>query len=192
MLISTAFLVGLAGLTGSWAAADSSYSDSSIRQIPIDQFDLPTAYGESGVASNPSDLEAIRNVLAHYPLAIDGKNFDALDLVFTSNAVTNYSAPLNILTPLSAIKSGLKASLAPVTTQHSYGTQVIDVTSSKSALSVTYFIANHFGIGVHAGKIATAYGQYQDTLVKQSGKWRISRRNLVYMGPISGDLSIFS
>lgn len=181
MLISTAFLVGLAGLTGSWAAADSSYSDSSIRQIPIDQFDLPTAYGESGVASNPSDLEAIRNVLAHYPLAIDGKNFDALDLVFTSNAVTNYSAPLNILTPLSAIKSGLKASLAPVTTQHSYGTQVIDVTSSKSALSVTYFIANHFGIGVHAGKIATAYGQYQDTLVKQSGKWRISRRNLVYM-----------
>ncbi|KAJ2983086.1 hypothetical protein NQ176_g957 [Zarea fungicola] len=176
MLISTALFVGLASLAGVQAAAQPPSME------PTSPFDLPNAFGESGVVSNPFDVEAIRNALAHYPLAIDGKNFDALDLVFTSNAVTNYSAPFGILTPLSAIKSALQGGLAPVTTQHAYGTQVIEVKSATSAVSVTYFTATHFGAGAHAGKLVTAYGQYQDAWVKQSGlHWRIARRNLVYM-----------
>lgn len=34
---------------------------------------------------------AIRNTLAHYPLAIDGKQFSDLSLVFTPDAVANVS-----------------------------------------------------------------------------------------------------
>jgi hypothetical protein len=41
---------------------------------------------------------AIRNTLAHYPLAIDGKRFSDLSLVFTPDAVANVSF-LSLLNP---------------------------------------------------------------------------------------------
>ena len=127
-------------------------------------------------------VEAIRNTLALYPFAIDGKNFDALDKVFAQNAVANYSAPLNVLTPLSNIKSELAASLECVTTQHLFGTQLIDPISSTVAESVTYYRAAHFGTGQATGQVAYAYGQYQDIWHRQPDHtWRIGHRNLVYM-----------
>lgn len=160
--------------------ASSASLTSSTQPVPL--FDLPNAFPGSDHVADPFDVEAIRNVLAHYPLAIDGKNFDALKLVFAPNAVANYSAPLGVLTPLSTIESVLKTSLTPVTTQHSYGTQVIDILSPVSAVSVTYYTATHFGMGKYAGQIATAYGQYQDVWTRQKDlTWRISHRNLVYM-----------
>jgi ketosteroid isomerase-like protein len=149
---------------------------------PIPFFDLATATRGSLFVASPIDVESIRNTLAHYPLAIDGKNFAALNLVFTPNAVANYSAPLNVVTGLATIESVLEASLAPVTTQHSYGTQVIDVLSANSAFSVTYFTATHFGKGEYLGQILTSHGQYQDVLARQKDlTWRITHRNLVFM-----------
>jgi hypothetical protein len=41
---------------------------------------------------------AIRNTLAHYPLAIDGKQFSDLSLIFTPDAVANVSF-LTLLNP---------------------------------------------------------------------------------------------
>ena len=80
---------------------------------------------------------SIRNMLAQYPLAIDGKQFENLSLVFTPNAVANYSAPLNVLTGLPMIEATLEAGLRPVSTQHSYGTQLIDVNGDGTADTVT-------------------------------------------------------
>jgi hypothetical protein len=140
------------------------------------------AFPGAGYVADPFDVDGIRNTLSLYPLAIDGKNFPALGLVFATNAVANYFTPLNVLTPLSTIESALEASLAPVTTQNSFGTQVIDVLSPNTAVSVTYYTATHFGMGQFAGQIVTAYGQYQDVWAKQTGNtWKISHRNLVYM-----------
>lgn len=145
-------------------------------------FDLPTLVANAPCAANSAIVEAIRTTLALYPLAIDGKNFNALDQIFTSNAVANYSAPLNVLTPLSTIESVLESSLSPVTTQHAFATQLIDVLSPTSAFSVTYYTATHFGRGPFLGITATAFGQYQDVWVKQSDEfWKITHRNLVYM-----------
>ena len=145
-------------------------------------FNLPTLVGSAQYQADPNDVEAIRVTLALYPLSIDGKNFAALNQVFTPNAVANYSAPLNVLTPLSTIESVLEASLAPVTTQHAYGTQLIDILSRDAAFSVTYYTATHFGRGPFLGQIVTAYGQYQDVWAKQSDdSWKITHRNLVYM-----------
>lgn len=191
---------------------DASSLTSSAQPLPL--FDLPNALCESDFVSDPSDLEAIRNTLAYYPLAIDGKNFAALGRVFTHNAIANYSTPLGVLTPLSTIISALKASLAVVMTQHSYGTQVISIVSPVSAISITYFTATHFGTREHIGQLVTAYGQYQDVWTRQSDStWRIVHRNLVYMvcsknilpsaviticpnsflqGPLIGNLSIFT
>lgn len=66
----------------------------------------------------PSTILSIQRTMSYYPLIIDNKSFSDLSLVFTANAIANYSQPLNILTPLSVIESILAASLAPVTTQH--------------------------------------------------------------------------
>jgi hypothetical protein len=79
----------------------------------------------------------IRNTLARYALAIDGKQFTDLSLVFTPTAVANYSAPLNVLSGLTTIEAVLQASLAPVSTQHLLGTQLIDIHNNGIADTVT-------------------------------------------------------
>ncbi|KAJ5107001.1 hypothetical protein N7456_003676 [Penicillium angulare] len=167
-----ALSLSVAGLAS--ASATSDVAPIALSSLPNEC--TPEIYTDAGT------IEAIRNTLAIYPFAIDGKNFDALSKVFTSNAVANYSAPLNVLTPLSSIQSVLKESLACVTTQHLYGTQWIDVQSPTTAQSVTYFRAAHFGKGDTEGQVLYAYGQYQDNWERQLlGTWRIVHRNLVYM-----------
>ncbi|KAL4806826.1 hypothetical protein BDV18DRAFT_159995 [Aspergillus unguis] len=143
----------------------------------------------------------IRNTLALYPLAIDGKNFTALSSIFAPAATANYSAPLNVLAPLSGIQSALANSLACVSTQHSLGTQAIDVLSGRYARSVTYYTASHFGISPGMkSQVATAHGQYQDLWervdfdergVRTGGVWRVVHRNLVYMSEVMGNQEVF-
>lgn len=160
---------------------------------PIPQYSVPTSLPNVEFVPDPFDYDAIRNTMALYPFCIDGKNFAALSQVFTSDAVANYSAPLNVLTPLSNIESVLSSSLAKVTTQHALTTQAIDITGVNTAETITYYTASHFGTGSYVGQVAYAYGQYQDYWNRQSdGSWRISYRNLVYMAPVIGNLAIFS
>lgn len=91
-------------------------------------------------------------------------------------------------------------SLAPVTTQHGLTTQVIDVHANGTANSTTYYTASHFGMGDYAGQVLYAYGKYLDVLVKvdeqmenpYASAWRVVQRELVYMGPLIGNLSVFS
>ena len=119
---------------------------------------LPISYPLSLKLQDADIQDQIRNTLAHYPLAIDGKNFDALGLVFTTDAVANYSAPLFVLSGLEAIKRMLQRSLAPVLTQHMYGTQLIEIEKGgKTAKALTYYTASHFGIGNATGKV---YGPF--------------------------------
>ncbi|OJJ62466.1 hypothetical protein ASPSYDRAFT_648348 [Aspergillus sydowii CBS 593.65] len=148
---------------------------------------LPTLLAPSSPSIRTIDTtaitESIRTTLALYPLAVDGKNFAALSSIFAADAVANYSAPLNVLTPLESIQDTLSASLACVSTQHSLGTQIIDVVSPMEARSVTYYTASHFGRSTKMAKqVATAHGQYQDLWRRQEdGSWRVVVRNLVYM-----------
>ncbi|BCS18730.1 nuclear transport factor 2 family protein [Aspergillus puulaauensis] len=142
---------------------------------------------------NTTPSESIRTTLALYPLAIDGKDFASLSSIFAPDAIANYSAPLNVLTPLQSIQDTLSASLACVATQHSLGTQIIDVLSPLEARSVTYFTASHFGRSAKmAGQVATAHGQYQDLWRRQEdGSWRVVVRNLVYMSEVIGNQAVF-
>ena len=115
---------------------------------------LPAAYSKVGYPQNPTVIEQIRNTLALYSLAVDGKDFGALDLVFTQDVVANYSAPLNVLSPLSTLKSEVQGSLAYVTTQHKLSTQVIEIMPSGcEAKSLTYVEATLFGQGHYEGQV---------------------------------------
>ena len=120
--------------------------------IPL--YSLPTTYPRSLQSQNPIIENQIRDTLAHYPLAIDGKSFAALDLIFTQDVVVNYSVALGVLTGLSSVISALQSSLSPVRTQHALSTQLIEILEGEStARSLTYFTASHFGQGDHYGQV---------------------------------------
>lgn len=92
--------------------------------------------------------------MALCPLAVDGKAFKALELVFTQDVVANYSALPNVLSPLSTLKSEFQESLAHVTTQHKFSTQVIElVPSGCGAKSLTYVEATRFGQRHYEGQV---------------------------------------
>lgn len=79
-------------------------------------------------------------------------------------------------------------------TQHALTTQHIVLSvDSKTAEATTYFTGIHFGQGKWAGKEVTAWGKYTDSLCLESGgkgealkgasgKWRICRREVSFMG----------
>ncbi|OCL11105.1 hypothetical protein AOQ84DRAFT_353204 [Glonium stellatum] len=145
------------------------------------------------LGDNPdtADYIAIRQTLSAYPFAIDSKNFDALTNFFTEDVIANYSTPINVLNGLNAVKTALSASLASVHTQHALTTQLINIDGPQTASSKTYFTASHFGLGVYEGEILTAWGRYEDGLIKTSEGWRVKTRTLVYMAPLIGNASIF-
>ena len=165
---------------------------------PITVYDLdnilPSVTSQDVVA-----VDAIRNTLAQYPFAIDDKNFDRLDRVFTEDAVANYGAPIGVLAGLPAIKTIADGLAQFNRTHHSYGTQYIKICSPISAIAITYFTSSQFltaEVGatlVPDTKVLYAYGQYQDTLAKQNdGTWKITYRNQVYQvspSPLSSNNS---
>lgn len=139
---------------------------------------------------DPIATESIRQTLALYALAIDGRNYEVLRKVFSTNARANYSDPIGVLNGVQAIIDNLAPGLSTfVSTQHHLGTQLIHICSLTSAVSVTYFQATHYftpytGIGnpVDNSKVLIDKAQYQDTWARQwNGSWKITNRNLVRM-----------
>lgn len=121
-------------------------------------FSLPTSYPHSLHPQYPTTDLLIRNTLAHYPLAIDGKNFLALDLVFTQDVVADYSAPLGVLRGLESVRVALEGSLGKVRTQHALSTIVVEIEGDRvggelGARSLTYYTASHFGVGGGEGQV---------------------------------------
>jgi hypothetical protein len=59
-------------------------------------------------------------------------------------------------------------------------------------IQIQYYTANHFGKGVYEGEVVYAYGYYLDDFGIEDGQWRVQKRQLNYMGPLIGNLSIFT
>ena len=58
-----------------------------------------------------------------------------------------------MLTGLNAVMSALGEVLAPVDSQHAYGTQVVELLGEKEARSLRYFTASQFGRGKFYGEV---------------------------------------
>lgn len=150
---------------------------------PVSLFDTPKVFAPCAERQDATALAQIANTVSLYSLALDGKDFSQLKNVFFEDAVANYSAPIGVLQPLSVIEKTIGGFLAPVTTQHQLGTQVIDLLPGGcKARSLTYLISSHFGRGKYEGEVLYAYCQYQDVLAKdQDGNWKIQIRLMQYM-----------
>lgn len=137
-------------------SASACYGNSTNATAPvyIAPFDLPTIYAASTSGQDAAAANEIRNTLALYPIAIDGKNFDILSEVFADDIIANYTITLGVLTSVPAIAKGIQAAVQFVTTQHQLGTQAIDVREgSCEAKSVSYFTATHFGQGRYENQV---------------------------------------
>jgi hypothetical protein len=156
---------------------------------PVTTYSLAGSF-PAPVLTDATSIEAIRQTLAIYALAIDGRNFQALTKVFATNARANYSDPIGVLVGVQNIISTLAPGLLEfASTQHFLGTQYIDICSLTTAVSVTYFQASHFfvpytGIAntINGSQVLIDKSQYQDTWARQTdGTWKITNRNLVRM-----------
>jgi hypothetical protein len=135
--------------------------------------------------------DEIRQTLNTYPLAVDFKNAPLFDAVFTPDAFANYTGPLSNLTGLTAVREALLASVAGLATQHQLGTTLIDIAGDGQANSTTYFTANLVSVVPEtAGDFTVLFGLYRDELVETDAGWRISKRQLEFMTPNLGNLTL--
>ena len=199
-LVKSSVFVALIVAT-SRTAASNLCAQFSPSPIPIHQLPSYFPSRQDIDVSTILNIEAIRQVISLYPLAIDGKDFTSLASIFAPDAVANYSAPLGVLTGTPAITTALEAALATfLRTQHHLGTSNIHVCDNqKQAISTTYYRAVHFlsqnGTEMPSDitssrNVLYAYGQYQDTWEKRDRQWRIIHRSLVYMVSLKPEDSV--
>ena len=139
-----------------------------------------------------STWEQIHHTLNTYPIAIDFKNSDLFSCVFATDSFANYTGYLSNLTGMDAIREGLLASVNMLTTQHQLGTTLIEIGQDGiAANSTTYFLATLFSNApTTSGSYTVLHGLYSDQLTKADAGWRIFRRQLVFMTPNIGNLTL--
>ncbi|MBS0315243.1 MAG: nuclear transport factor 2 family protein [Proteobacteria bacterium] len=123
-----------------------------------------------------SDIVEIQQLLAAYVFAIDAKDFDALDRVFTPDATFDYSVTGGETGDYAKIKPWLKKALAPFpVTQHLIGLPLIRLNGDTATARTMLF--NPMQLGRPEGDHLFFVGAtYVDDLVRTPEGWRIARR----------------
>lgn len=146
------------------------------------------------MAAATSDHELIRNCIARYSIGIDLRNWDTFDQAFLENVKGHFPEPIGTIEGITALRAKVQSMVGTLQTQHALSTQLIELTGETTAEATTYGRAVHFGVGEDQGKEVTAWGMYQDKLVKAvfDGRedWRISERKVIFMAPFQGDMSL--
>lgn len=127
--------------------------------------------------NNPSadDVTGIQQTLGLFPIAIDLKQFDLLDAVFTPDAVANFTGH-SISVGIPAIKDYLSNGLAGLASQHNLGTLYINKTGADTATSYNWLQGSFFGTGAASNQSFSDFGYYKDDMVKSDGRWLVQNR----------------
>jgi len=123
-----------------------------------------------------SDRQEIQDVMVAYCYAIDRKNWDELDEVFTPDAIIDYSEMVGFRGNLAETKAFLIQGLAQlVAYQHSISTSQIRI-DGDTAYGRT-LCSNPMVIEVNGTKQTLFVGLwYRDTFVRTAKGWRIRER----------------
>lgn len=164
---------------------------SQIGSVAVSPYELANSFRPVSNIADLLAIQSIRDTLALYPLALDGRNYDILDKIFVSDVKAEYMEPLGTFSNVQDLKSGLAKVLGGLaSTQHNYGTQIINVLSPTTAASVTYIHASHFmnpeaidpNVFLDDGNVFYGFAQYQDSWTRQAdGLWKITNRITVFM-----------
>lgn len=123
-----------------------------------------------------ADVLEIQNLLATYVFALDEKDYDALDGVFTPDATFDYTSTGGVTGDWKTIKPWLAAALARFpTTQHLVGLPRIRLDGDRATCATMLFNPM---LLKHEGKdlIFFVGATYRDDLVRTPNGWRIARR----------------
>ena len=136
------------------------------------------------------DHHAIEKILKRYARALDEKNYDALDAVFTEDAVLDYTAAGGIKGTYPVVKAWLREVLDPMPEMQHFTTNVeIEFDGDRAAGKSYTFNVN--GVRDAEGKLQhmTVGAQYIDAFARTPSGWRITSRRearLVTFGHIFG------
>lgn len=123
------------------------------------------------------DRVEIEDLLTRYCAAIDAKQFDRLDAVFTEDAIIDYTRSGGIRDVFPAVKRWLEKALAPFQVVQHLVTNVRVEIDGDRARSVCYFF-NPMGLPQPGGGVNTFFcgGIYRDQLLRTEQGWRIRER----------------
>jgi hypothetical protein len=148
---------------------------------------------------SPEDYVAITQLLSHYAITIDTKEWSALSSIFTKDVVADYGI-LGTSTSFSQLHDTLATVFSDdVQTHHALSTQFISVFSTsdvgnssergirkmdvkKMANATTYFTSQQFGTKEHDNEGVALVGRYEDQLVCQNGQVEGKRGDSVIQG----------
>jgi hypothetical protein len=124
-----------------------------------------------------ADRLEIEEVLSRYAWAIDTKEFDGLDQVFTPDAFIDYESAGGIKGSYPEIKAWL-ASVLPhfPTYQHLVTNKHITIDGDTAVSRAAFY--NPMGQPTKDGGVSYFYvgGEYHDKLVRTADGWRITER----------------
>ncbi|KAB8360813.1 hypothetical protein FH972_024547 [Carpinus fangiana] len=141
------------------------------------------------MSSTGTTFEQIQYTINTYAHAVDFKQYDRLAKVFTPDAVADFPGLAPDVRGLPAIQEMLEKTTGKYTYQHLQGSPLVDA-EDGAAKATTYFRAVLFGSGDFQGQAVHMFGAYKDELTRINEGWRISRRDVVFMGPVQGDAAI--
>ena len=123
-----------------------------------------------------SDRFEIIDVLTDYCTAIDHKDIDALDLIFTSDARINYSKAGGPAADLKTIKKFLKENLGDLPRQHMISNHRIRIQGDRA--DVRCLCHNPLELPKQGGYFEVMlWGLwYNDKFIRTTSGWRIQKR----------------
>ena len=133
--------------------------------------------------------QEIESVLLAYATALDARDWQALERVFTSDAVADYRG-IGVFEGRVAIVGVVSDFLGRCgATQHMITNIRIEPSLHGEARAWCYLQATHAGKGTHAGKTMTVWGEYMDRLERRAEGWRIVHRAL-QVQHVAGDVGV--
>ena len=127
-----------------------------------------------------SDRIEIDELLVRYARALDYRNFDELDLLFTPDATFD-AGGLGAPTGPTAIKEMIRGTIGHLdATQHLVGKSLIEFSEDGDSAEVrTYLISQHIRESA-PGPVKHYFlgGEYYDRMVRTPQGWRITYRRL--------------
>jgi len=121
------------------------------------------------------DIHEIQQLLLEYSIALDARDLDFMDRLFTDDAQLNLVG--DGVFSIAEYKKFASAAVPELdTTQHFCTPAVIRIEGDK-AFSRCFFLAQHARNSLAPHSFCVVGGYFDDELVRRNGEWRIFKRN---------------
>ena len=121
-----------------------------------------------------ADVVAIEQVLYHYAYALDARDYDALDEVFTADASLHTSGG-TLMSP-AQYKAMCETELAKLDATHHMVTNTTVIVDGDRATARAYFQAQHVKLSLAPDSQFLMAGWVDDEFERRADGWRITDR----------------